>query len=212
MRQHNGSSPAAYVWTGAQLIVCCSAAPRAPTGKGAAYRLSTNRWRRIRDAPIAVSRASAAWTGREMIVIGNPSRTSSRARAMAYNPKRDSWRVLPTPPLSPYASSLVWAGRRLIGWDYELRTASYDPRRNRWRRLPNVPLDAGECNSESALVGQKVFAAYCWQAAMLDLRTNRWKAVRDVPRTLYGPPIAGGASVFFAGFWAGTNTFWSYRP
>lgn len=204
--------PAAYVWTGAQLIVCCSAAPRSPTGEGAAFRLSRNRWRRIRDAPLALSRAHAAWTGREMIVVGKPPTETLRARAMAYDPTRDRWRVLPTPPLSPNASSIVWAGRRLIGWDYELRAASYDPARNRWRALPSLPLDAVECNSASAVIGPRVFAAYCSQAAMLDLRTNRWDIVADVPRALYGPPVTGGRNVYFAGLWAGRNTFWSYRP
>jgi hypothetical protein len=57
-----------------------------------------------------------------------------------------------------------------------------------------------------------VFAAYCWRAATLDLRSDRWKAVGRVPRTLYGPPVAGGGSVYFAGWWAGVNSFWGYRP
>jgi len=203
--------PMAYVWTGTQLIVCCPAAPRSPTGEGAAFRPSTNRWRRIRTAPLALSRAHAAWTGREMIVVGKPKPETRWARAIAYDPAREHWRVLRTPPLSPNASSIVWTGRRLIGWDYELRAASYDPGRNRWRTLPSLPLDAVECNSQSALIGARVFAAYCSQAATLDLRTNRWKIVVGVPRTLYGPPVAGDSAVYFAGFWAGTNAFWAYR-
>jgi hypothetical protein len=205
--------PPAYVWTGKELIIWGSVAPRSPSREGAAYDLATNRWRRIADAPIDLSRAHAGWTGKEMIVLGAPL-SSTQARGIAYDPAQDRWRLLRTYPLSPNASTIVWTGRELVAWDYELRAAAYDPARDQWRRLPTLPLDAAECPGESALFGDKVFAAYCWQAATFDVQSRAWRRVPHVPRSLDGRPVPAEDVVYFAGSWpeGGTNTFWEYRP
>jgi hypothetical protein len=205
------AEPAAYVWTGRELIVWGSAAPRSPTREGAAYDPAANRWRRIADAPIDLSRVSAAWTGDEMIVLGDPTLSGRYARGLAYDPRDDKWRMLPRYPLSANASTVQWIGRELFAWDYELHAAAYDPARDEWRRLAGLPLHAAECLPGSVLVGDVVFAWLCSQAATLDVHERVWTKVPGVPRTVQGSPVAGGGAVYFVNDWAGRHSFWEYR-
>lgn len=179
-----GYRQTAVVWTGSEMVVFGGGEVDSNTAhQGAAYDPRTDRWRRIADAPIGLNLLSAAWTGDEVIVFGsllndrNVAETRSSVGA-AYDPASDTWRTLPPSELSPQATSAVFAGGRLIAWDYEVTSQEYDPMTDAWSEPVGMPMEFSECYPESVVAGDVVFAWFCGQASILDVRTGGWQRVR----------------------------------
>jgi hypothetical protein len=211
--------PVAGIWTGKEMIVWGERNRSTASRAGAAYDPKLDRWRRIADSPLGLNEASAAWTGREMVVFGaqldgNSQATTTYARGQAYNPSSNKWRIIADSTLSPQASSVAWTGEELVAWDYELKAAAYDPAADRWHELPSLPLGPAECYPKSAVVTGAVFAWYCGDGALLDVRSGKWVRV-DVPKGgVSGVPIAVGSGVVFAGpdYEGQAPALWLYRP
>lgn len=155
------------VWTGSEMIVWGGTrtdGKRVALPGGAAYDLSTHRWRRIAPAPIeARYHHVSVWTGEEMLVWGGvsprtaPGRTGLRLHydGAAYDPARDRWRILPpvrflgilqqpSGRTIPFDTDIdlqaAWTGRRMIVWN-GTRGALYAPPRRQWTRIPAPPKD-----------------------------------------------------------------------
>jgi hypothetical protein len=211
--------PAIAVWTGDEFVVWGDASRSRAARDGAAYDPAADRWRRLPPALVALNSASAVWTGTEVVIYGallDGANYSVRrhAQGIAYDPARGRWRRLPPYPLSPQASTLAWTGAEVVAWDYELRAATYDPGRDEWKPLPDLPFDSGECYPLSASTATVVFAEYCGQAAVLDLRTRTWRRVRRPRRSGAATPVAAGSVVLVLGAAEGgvARSLWRYRP
>jgi hypothetical protein len=133
------AEPAMVAWTGRELVGWGSSG-------GAAYRPTTNRWRRLPAAPFL---GAAAWTGRELIVV-------SGSRAAAFAPAR-GWRTLPSPPEAREGANAVWDGHELLvvgGADAPTVGLAYNPRANSWRRL--APMDSGRSRAAAIWTGKRL--------------------------------------------------------
>ncbi|HUR22859.1 MAG TPA: hypothetical protein VMZ73_03200 [Acidimicrobiales bacterium] len=142
------------VWTGNEMLVWGGAGdlPRPPHfADGAAFDPTTNRWRRLPQAPL-LRRAdhSAVWTGREMVVWGGgeiAGRITYYADGAAYDPSSRSWRpVTPSPLVARSGHTAVWSGTQMIVWGGRAQDgptadgASWDPATGAWSALPVAPL------------------------------------------------------------------------
>lgn len=198
--------PTVMVWTGREVITWGDRSRTRPGSGGAAWNPAEGRWRVMAQAPTPVNQGTGVWTGKEMVVVGAhlddrnalvTSDAANSASAMAYDPATDRWRQLPEPRLSPQASTVAFTAGRLIAWDYVLDAASYDPDTNpeHWQRLPRLPLDSAECYPTTLAAGDQVFALYCGQAAVLDLRTAQWRPVQLPHPTPDGPLVWDGTRI-----------------
>lgn len=153
-----GSQAPIGVWTGKELLVLVGNTD--PDGKpwparfarAAAYKPSTNTWRRI--APLTGAHgASAIWDGRELLVLGSGTVGQSDGTprvtrtSFAYNPRTNSWRKLAPLPSGRLGSVAVWTGRQALLWGGQTKTdgvqltsgLAFDPRLGRWSSVPNAP-------------------------------------------------------------------------
>lgn len=111
------------VWTGEEMIVWgggggnCAEEPRSD---GARYDPSSDRWRRIADAPLSGREEhSAVWTGEEMMVWGGSTngRSVTFDGGAVYRPDSDSWAPLPAAPIDSRAlHGAVWTGKEMVVW------------------------------------------------------------------------------------------------
>lgn len=210
--------PEAAVWSGEEAIFWGSTDREQNSREGAAYNPKTNDWRLLPDAPLVVDEGTAIWTGDEMIVFGadldhNNRTDEPHAYGIAYSPATNSWRSLPDVELSPQASAIAWTGEHVIAWDYELSAASYDPAADAWQRLPKLPIDFAECYPTTEFVGSYVFAWFCGDAAIWDVRTDTWTRIH-VPGQIPPHSVVAGEVLLFAGDTQepGQNALWAYVP
>jgi hypothetical protein len=171
---------------------------------GAAYDPTSDTWRRIGDAPVELTDATAVWTGREMILFGaalhggNHAETNS-AIGIAYDPAADSWRELPDSNLDTNANDAIWIGDGLLAWDYNLDSQIYDPVTDRWSDAGRVPTD--ECEDVPTSVWAGVaYGKLCGDLVRFDPGTGTWEHI-DAPAifatTIYGAGdslLVGGVS------------------
>jgi Kelch motif len=153
-------------WTGSEMLVVGGynefVVSEEPVRDGAAYNPSTDSWRQLPDAPIAVGDgAEAVWTGDELIVVGG----ITAATAAAYSPDTNEWRRLADPP-DLFPGSLVWAGEAALmttpdpnGTTGASPLVRYDPSADEWQTVDDksyaylvaVPDGDGEVRSVVAL-------------------------------------------------------------
>src|SRR5205807_3919941 len=212
--------PAAWVWTGAELVVWGDASRLRAARDGAAYDPRLDRWRRLPRAPFALNQASAVWVAGRMVAYGalldggNRSRTRY-ARGVAYLPDRSRWQVLAPFRLSPQASTITAVEGKAVAWDYALDAGLYDPAENRWTKLPSLPLKAAECYPTSVSVVATVLGWYCGTGAVLDLGMRRWGRVPPPEPALdLENPVAAGPEALFLGSASNGRgpELWAYRP
>lgn len=110
------------VWTGTEMIVCCTA--------GAAYDPTSDTWRHLPAAPIGtgdLGEPPVVWTGEELVVVGgDPSGQVITAggaylfppTAAAYDPAADQWRRLADLPYDVATPTLVWTGTSILARGY----------------------------------------------------------------------------------------------
>ncbi len=121
----------------------CAPKPRDecdPTRDAFAFDPSSNEWREIPPAPIALI-GTGAWTGDEAIFLGTGK--AGDLRGLAYEPHSERWRRLPPAPAGAKGDELVWTGSELVVWGGGKRRgpgAAYDPAANTWRKLADAPL------------------------------------------------------------------------
>ncbi len=143
-----GSQHPVGAWTGRELLVIVGNLD--PDGKpwparlarAAAYKPTTDTWRRIAPPPENRTDATAVWDGRDLLVVGG------RGSSLAYNPGSNRWRRLSPMPSPRYGATAVWTGKRLLlvggrtapEGTLARRALSYDPALNRWTALPAAPL------------------------------------------------------------------------
>lgn len=148
-------------WTGAEVLLVGggTAGPcldRCPvTGQradGAAYDVTTGRWRRMATAPEPIGPGALAAT------VGDTMIVETHGDWLAYDAGRDghgrgdgvfAWRRLPSPGLRAVAVSTGVGG--LFAVDGRHRVAFLDLVANRWRELPTPP--ASPLLGEALLVG-----------------------------------------------------------
>lgn len=127
------------VWTGTEMIVWGGIDGLGVTNTGARYNPTTNTWKAMADAPIALAGHTAVWTGSEMIVWGGVTignfLTQQGAR---YNPTTNTWKLIATnnAPLPTTDHSAVWTGSEMIVWggtSGSNRGHAYRPASDTWR-------------------------------------------------------------------------------
>jgi hypothetical protein len=177
---------AAYVWTGAELIVWGGGPRGSPTAhEGAAYDPAKNAWRRLTDAPLGLNLVSGMWTGEEVLVFGSLLGSGNRAATstsvgVAYNPTTDRWRELPPSKLSPQATSAAWTGDRTVAWDYA-RFQEYDFGRDAWSPPQEMPFEPADEYPDSVPVDGHVFGFFGVWAALYDPATGAWEELQGGP-------------------------------
>jgi N-acetylneuraminic acid mutarotase len=183
-----GRVPAAYAWTGSELVIWGGAqlgASTEPTvGDGAAYDPITNRWHPIAASPLSArAGATSTWTGTEMFVWGgvNQNGVATLADGALYSPATNRWRRISAGPLDSreYATS-IWTGHEVIVFGGNRAgpfstpnapslpnlgdlsfydAAAYNPTTDTWRQLPNAPLTHGVGSSTAAWTGREMIVA-----------------------------------------------------
>lgn len=218
------AAPVATVWTGEEVIVWGSTSRSGSSTEGAAYDPSTNEWRALPRAPQSINSGTGVWTAgdhpsepEEMVILGahlnsRNSTQNDHAVGIAYNPESNTWRRLPDVDLSPNGSSISWTGEEIVVWDGGLNASAYNPASNQWRHLPKVPFESWSCYPRSESIGSYVFAWLCGQAAVFDVRSNKWTAIRSPSQIVAGDPVAAGEVLLFAGATheATHNALWIY--
>jgi hypothetical protein len=203
------------VWTGREMVVPARAAYGVGAKRlrpaGAAYDPVTNRWRRIRPAPMRAR--AAVWAGRRVFVLG-------AREAAAYDPERDRWRALAPPPI--HASDTpraVWTGHRILVYTGS-RGASYNPRTNRWRFLGRPPFTAHRSNFTAVWDGRDMLiwggvrrdCGDCFLAdgAAFNPARHRWRLLPKAPlrpRDRHAAVPLRGGMVVWAGCCRGARQF-----
>jgi hypothetical protein len=212
--------PTVMAWTGREVIAWGDLNRSQPAADGAAFDPGADRWRPIATAPQPINQGEGVWTGDELVVVGanldqnNTTDGPTSAIAQAYDPEADQWRQLPDPQLSPQATVVAFADGQLIAWDYLLDAAHYDPTgtAEAWDPLPPIPLDMSECYPETLATGNQVLALYCGEAAVLDVRTARWRPV-DLPAPSPDTPVVWNGRHVLLTASSGTNRgLWAADP
>lgn len=156
---------------------------------GAAFNPATGTWRRIADAPVALSEGEpVVVAGRLYFQLGY----GSTASVYAYDAGADAWSKVPTPA---GGGVLVAFGDRLasVAWSTEVAGAHdelLDPATGEWTRLPADPLEPAY-ERTMVRVGDRalLFAkdvppesgakAPVFRLAELDLATGKWRRLPD---------------------------------
>jgi N-acetylneuraminic acid mutarotase len=165
-------------WTGRELVIVVSGLDPdgepypASLARAAAYRPSTNTWRRVATPPTSRQSATAVWDGRDILVVGGTPvprqrKPASAARVgFAYRPATNRWRRLAPMESGRIDVAAVWARTRLLLWGGRVNAGSaapliaphglaYDPVPNRWSPLPRAPL-AGRLDPAAVWTGRSL--------------------------------------------------------
>jgi hypothetical protein len=111
--------------------------------RAAAYNPATNRWRRLKPAP--VQGGTAVWDGHELLLVA----AGAQARqAFAYVPAMNRWRRLTSLPTTRRGATALWTGHHALLWGGENTRGTapvrdglaYDPSTSRWTPIPRSPL------------------------------------------------------------------------
>jgi len=193
---------ATAAWTGSEMLVVGGVSDAVPTTRagqqtvqeqGAAYDPSSNRWRRLPDAPVCVD-GIGAWTGGELVVAGNCS--GSPLQLAAFDPARNSWSRLPSPS---EASQVVAASGTLYSWNGgSNRGERFDASARKWSPLPaideqrSISTIAGAFGADLAVIGPKSPTA---AGVAVDLLAPGASAWRHFDSSDVSPAIDSGAGV-----------------
>ncbi|MCC6494817.1 MAG: hypothetical protein IT193_01010 [Propionibacteriaceae bacterium] len=156
---------------------------------GAAFNPANGTWRRIADAPVALSE------GEPVVVAGRlyfQRGYGPTAAVYAYDAGADAWSQLPTPS---GGGVLVALGDRLasVAWSTEEAGAFdelFDPVTGQWTRLPADPLKAAYERTLVPVAGRALLFAKAvptgsgvkapvFRLAELDLATGKWRRLPD---------------------------------
>jgi hypothetical protein len=193
-------SGAAWLWTGAELLVVGGCDPRIDNEcremrRALAFDPTTQRWRRIVPALRPTVGADAVWTGEDAVFLETYG-PSGEIVGQAYRPTDDEWRLIPRPPLSrAYGVITVWTGAELILWGggdrgdpRAARGAAYDPASQTWRRIARAPvrlnLSSGVWTGEDVIVFGSLLNRKNWAAtptsvgAAYDPSTDTWQELK----------------------------------
>ena len=172
----------------------------------AAYNPATNTWRRIADAPVALS-------GGNPVVVGGwlylQRDYGPDGKVYAYDTTTDVWLQLPSPA---GGGVLVALGDRLAGVAWSTEEAGtfdelLDPATGQWTRLPADPLKASYertlvwVNGRGLLFAKDVRTqssarAPVFRVAELDLSAGRWRTLPDTDVVGVGGLAVGDLVVF----------------
>jgi hypothetical protein len=201
-------------WTGRYLFVWggdTGARKDVLRGDGAAWDVTTGRWRALPRSPLTARTDSVVvWTGREVIVWGGYDQANARglhvtSDGAAWNPATNTWTRLPPSPLRARAGTIAtWTGQRmvLLGGHPAIQTYSYtdgatfDPATGTWRKL-------GDAKSPDGRTVE-------WRAAvMTDHDLLAWSIWSTRTRVYDDPNAAPGAEEYRG---AGGGEMYRYDP
>jgi Kelch motif len=136
------------------------------TGKMARYDISSDRWKRMPDLPIAVNHAGVTSLRGKLYVLGGnwPARgqNAKSPRLYRFTPKRKRWLRLPDAPTARGALGLVGRGRKLFAVGGSTKSnerlrklETFSVKRKRWRRGPKLP--TGRNHIGVAILGGRLY-------------------------------------------------------
>ncbi len=174
----------------------------------------TNTWRKLDDAPSAVTDLTS--TGTEVVSV-------SVNAALDLGTGR--WQSLPEPPLKLERPVAVWTGAELVVVGqlsfYEPGAVAFDPERGNWRELPTPPALNPAALSADRDGDRVIFVDYEMHVAAYrrDAGTDAWRVLPSVPARFYedSPTLASvppaiivrtGAAVVVRG----PNNIWTPVP
>lgn len=206
--------PAAYAWTGQELLVLGTAL-RGGRPAGAAFNPATRAWRRIASFPFGRRAGfTGVWTGDEMLLWGGTSgRFQERYSrdVVAYDPAGDTWRRRASAPISGRSDhSAVWTGAEMIVWGgSDNRTdrnngAAYNPAHDSWRKIARSPLSprrwypATWTGREMIVWGGSSISRAQKDGAAYDPATDGWRML---------PPAPIERRMWHTATWTGTEMF-----
>jgi non-specific serine/threonine protein kinase len=181
------------------------------------YDIRTDRWRRVRDMPIALNHSvAAAYRGDVYVMGGYTSATgldTETAALLRYDPQSDRWRRLRRAPSPRAAHAMGVIGNRLYvaGGARDARPLRsmhvYSFRTRRWSRGPSMRFAREHLAGTVAggrfyvLAGRAAGAGNFTYAERYDPRRRRWQRLPDMRKARGGIAAAavGRRVVVFGG-------------
>jgi hypothetical protein len=164
---------------------------------GAVLDTATMTWKPVSEAPIVPRyRCASAVVGNRLCVWGGygplgPGRSGPLEDGATYDLATDTWDPMPQPPVPGHrygCAALTWNDQMILFGGRRVGM-TYDPAKRRWRTMSEPPVDVGVM-SACAVVGDRLFAwsgqsagarGASTQAAVCDLKTDKWEKLPDAP-------------------------------
>jgi N-acetylneuraminic acid mutarotase len=169
---------------------------RAPSREAFAFRDGS--WRRLPRMPSPRAAAGAAFSSGKLYVMGGVGPSGLARTALEYDPAKRRWRTIPGPTPREHLGVTSARGRvfvvagRTAGFDTNLDTVeAYSPATGRWATLPPVPGRRGGTSATATgryvvSVGGEATQGTIKEVYALDLNTNRWRRLADLPTPRHG--------------------------
>ncbi len=143
--------------------------------------------------PSPSAAAGAAFSRGKLYVMGGVGPSGLARSALEYDPASRRWRTIPGPTPREHLAVTAARGRifvvagRTAGFDTNLDVVqAYSPATRRWTTLPPVPGRRGGTSATSTgryvvSVGGEANEGTIKEVYALDLNTNRWRRLADLP-------------------------------
>jgi N-acetylneuraminic acid mutarotase len=167
-----------------------------------AFVFSGRSWRRLPPMPYARAAAGAAFSGGKLYVMGGVGPSGLARVGLEYDPARRRWRTVPGPTPREHLGVTSGRGRvfviagRTAGFDTNLDLVeAYSPATRRWTTLSPVPGTRGGTGATSTgryvvSVGGEANEGTIKEVYALDLSSNRWRRLPDLPTPRHGLGVA----------------------
>jgi N-acetylneuraminic acid mutarotase len=148
--------------------------------------------------PFPRAAAGAAFARGKLYVMGGVGPNGLARAALEYDPARRRWRTIQGPTAREHLGVTAARGRvfvvagRTAGFDTNLDVMeAYSPATRRWTTLPRVPGRRGGTAATSTgryvvSVGGEANEGTIKEVYALDLNTNRWRRLPDLPTPRHG--------------------------
>ena len=169
---------------------------RAPSRE--AFVFGGRSWRRLPPMPYPRAAAGAAFARGKLYVMGGIGANGLARAGLEYDPAKRRWRTIPGPTPREHLGVTAARGRVLVvagrtaGFDTNLDLVqAYSPAARAWTRLPPVPGRRGGTGATSTgryvvSVGGEANEGTIKEVYALDLNTNRWRRLEDLPTPRHG--------------------------
>jgi hypothetical protein len=193
----------------------CRGGDSTPLTDGTAFDPATGAWRPIAPPPAPLDNPSSVMLGQTAYFLQSAHAWSPIQKLFAYDVAADTWRTysVPLPTDTAPAYDLVAAGDRLValhGSDESTdRTPGpdliFDPAPGEWRELPEDPLGPAFDRNAAWFKGELIVFEHklvpspgavepsLVRSAALNLATEAWRVLPDVPMLYTGPWMTIGS-------------------